>query len=263
MKLSGEQNMANTYTPSQKNEAFAFMVAGANMKLISKHLKIPVRTLYAWRRESRIQEELQQIITKNTLAAEQQLQQLQQKAELPPIEQSAFGMTREELVKALEVEYIPSPYEDLRQALMKDINQVQPSISEDPDSAHVRALAVSRMIDDVIRLEPFTRREKPDLNIIKYEYQDGTYHDIPQWSNRIYERAQQAFDAVIRQARREYYAIKGEDYEESNYFEHPSLEELAQMHFTAEDFIPQHTGILAWWVEHQKKYPRYTNNQSY
>jgi transposase-like protein len=258
--------MSQRYSPSQKMEALTLLEeAGANIENLSRKLKIPVRTLYAWRKESRLQDQLQQISTKNTLAAEEKLQQLQQNPQLPPLENSAFGMTREQLAQALEVEYIPGHFNTIRQDLWTHIRLVQASISEDPDSAHVRALAVSRMLDDVLRLDEICRIEKPNLNVIKYEYRDGTYHNIPEWNNRVYERADQAYWAVLMQARREYYALKGEDYDDKSYrsssdqpydsAEYPTLAELAEMHFTVEDFIPTPRGFHSWMQERQSQTP--------
>jgi hypothetical protein len=246
------------YTPHQKEQALLTLQEhDGDTTLVSRLLNIPSRTLYDWRKKHEASHK-SQIPQENFVPPPPQIPQIPQ---LPPLEQSAFGMTRDELIQALQAEYIPSPYNDLRQSLMGHISILQTSISDDLASAHVLALAVSRMLDDVFRLEDLCRREKPPINIIKYEYPDGTYHNIPQWSNIIYGRAQEAYDAVMRQARREYHALKGEPYEESNAIYQPTLEELAQMSFTAEDFIPQHTGILAWWEG--RKQQAQTNNPNF
>jgi transposase-like protein len=236
----------------------------------SSVLNIPERTLYTWRRKQRkglLQEKIVQQRQQNE-QNKQNAHAATATAQLPPRQLSALGMTKEELIQAFEAEYIPSPYTDLRNALMLHISYLQASISDDPDLAHIRALAISRMLDDVLRLEPLCRVEKPQPNIIKHEYRDGTYHNIPEWSNAVYFRADQAYYAVLMQARREYYELQGIPYDETylpmtpnqeyDTVEYPTLAELADMHFTIEDFIPRNTGYMAW-MENQHALPKTSN----
>lgn len=242
------------YSPQEKSQALrSLQEHEGDISHVSTLLNIPERTLYTWRKDYESLNLHEKSIPQNL-----QNQRNQQNPELPPLELSAFGMTREQLAKALEIEYIPSPFNTMRENLWTHIKILQTSISEDPDTAHVRALAVSRMLDDILRLDAICRLEKPNLNIIKYEYRDGTYHNIPEWNNLVYGRADQAYWAVLIQARREYYALKGQVYDEQSYPDqaddlYPTLAQLAEMHFTADDFIPKARGIHAWLEERQSQ----------
>jgi hypothetical protein len=117
---------------------------------------------------------------------------------------TAFGMTYEELEEALKAEYVTSPFTNLHGDLMLHLQHLNFSLTDEPEMAHRKALAFSRIFNVVQQLEEMLRIEKPQLSIIKYEYPDQSYHDIPPWSNAVHERASQAYDAVIREAKRQY-----------------------------------------------------------
>jgi hypothetical protein len=252
--------MARQYTSEEIAVATkALEENGGDISLISTLLGIPERTLYTWRKK----------YLKTSKKSYSPPPLLPPAPETPqqPLHPNPFGMTHEDLQKALETEYVPHPYNDLRQALMADIVKLQPTIAEDPNLAHVRALAVSRMIDDVLRLEAICRVEKPQLTIFKYEYHDGTLHDVPPWSHAIHQRAMRAYEAVIAAAKRQYEEQLANPSDElpadSNSLAEgdepdwdapaPTLEELLAERFKPEDFNPRHTGIHKYLLEDRYK----------
>lgn len=219
------------YTEDEKEHARqCLMNAAWDVPLISLQLGIPERTLYRWKNDWQ----------KNIFSL--------------PTRQTAFGMTREELEDALQAEYISGVYTDLRETLLEHIHNLAPTLSDDPDLAHRRVLAITRLLDRVIQLEKMVRIERPTVQVIKYEYPDETYHEVPYWSNAVYNKAQKAYDTVIERAKREYYRQQGVDYNEmlaQIYNEEPDweteyvLQEVMADNFSPEDFeAPQHTGIL-------------------
>jgi hypothetical protein len=60
-------------------------------------------------------------------------------------------------------------------------------LAADLDSAAVRAMALARLLDRVIKLEPIIASTRPPRPItIQYEYPNGTVHDIPPWKHPDY-----------------------------------------------------------------------------
>jgi hypothetical protein len=248
------------YSPEQKEHAIlALQHYDGDIGRVSRLLNISNRTLYRWRKEMENSNQWRDL-PKNFISSSPPISPISPSPEPPASYTAAFGMTREELEKALEFEYVKHPYEDLRKALMADVQKLQRTIADDPDSAHIRSLAVSRMLGDVLHLDQMCRIEKPQLSIIKYEFPDGTFHDIPPWSHGVHNRAMQAYWTVIEQAKQQHY----EDYlartADPNPLEPsqtddpqasdepdwdatpPTLEELFAERFKPEDFVPKHTG---------------------
>lgn len=254
------------YSAQQKAHALLTLRQhNGDISLVSHLLNIPDRTLYRWRIEMETSDEWRDL-PKNFIPPSPPILPISPSVQ-QPMSPNPFGMTHEELQKALEIEYVPHPYNDLRQALMADIVKLQPTIAEDPNLAHVRTLAVSRMIDDVLRLDAICRVEKLQPVIFKYEYHDGSLHDVPPWSHAIHERAMRAYEAVIAAAKRQYEEELANPSDEpapdspSNVADDeldwdappPTLEELIAERFKPEDFNPKHTGIHKYLLEDRYK----------
>jgi transposase-like protein len=261
--------MSHLYLPEEKAHALDLLHEhNGNVSYVSYLTGISERTLYTWRRHQKYaiaeqegypqpkhwvrqhperQERLQQQKEKRS-----QLQQQQQKI-------TAFGITQAELEEAMKVEYIPSPYTNLHADMLLHLQHLNFSLTDDPETAHIKALAFSRILGDVLKLEELVRIEKPQLSLFKYEYPDKTYHDVPYWSNAVYERATQAYEAVLAEAKRQYEEQQAalnpqpdtpeispspsltSDMEELD--NQPTVEELLAMPFQPEDFTPRHTGF--------------------
>lgn len=175
------------YTQQEKEQvAKRLTETNWDVPLISLEFNIPERTLFRWKRK------------------------WQEKDLSLPQFPLAFGMSQEELEEQLSAAYVPGEYTELRDALMKHIHALTPTLSQDPDLAHRRVLALTRMLDRVLKLEELVRVEKPQINIIKYETPDGFLHDMPYYYNGLHERAERAYDAVISHAR--YVHLKREGY---------------------------------------------------
>jgi hypothetical protein len=263
--------MASSYSLADKAHALDLLHEHNDVPYVSYLTGISERTLYTWRKHLKYamaaQEETSQPKhwVRNHPEHQERLQQQREKAlqqqQRQPNQMTAFGMTQEELEEALTPEYIPSPYTNLHADMLLHLQHLNFSLTDDPENAHRKALAFSRILSDTLKLESLVRIEKPQLSLIKYEYPDKTYHDIPYWSNAIHERASQAYDAVIAEAKRQYEEMQAvmnpetpteesplipvesamPDKEELRH--QPSLEELLAMPFQPEDFIPRHTGI--------------------
>lgn len=183
------------YTHKEKQQAqerLAFR--NGDVPFVSLELNIPERTLYRWKRE------------------------WQEKESTLPQFPLAFGINPAEFEEMLKTTYQPGEYTDLREKLMKHIDALTPTLSEDPDLAHRRALALTRLLDRVFKLEQVTRVEKPQPQIIAYETPDGYLHSMPFYFNGLHERAQRAYDTVIDHARYVYLKQQGYTDEEMQGF---------------------------------------------
>jgi transposase-like protein len=272
--------MPRAYTPEEKAEALALLrEKNGNVPYVSYLLGISERTLYSWRKfagyEARgeqprhwvkEQPERQERLQQQREAFQQHQQQRHQV-------NNAFGMTYAELEDALKVDYIQSPYANLHADMMLHLQHLNYSLTDEPENAHLKALAYTRMLDIAMNLESMVRVEKPQLSIIKYAYPDETYHDVPYWSNAVHQRAWAAYEAVVAEAKRQYEeqqaalkaapleeeteeapisreerpAIQEEEEEEWD-MSQASLDEIMTKPFKPEDFIPKHTGFLKYFL---------------
>jgi transposase-like protein len=278
--------MPRPYTPEEKAEALSLLrEKNGNVPYVSYLLGISERTLYSWRKfagyEARgeqprhwvkEQPERQERLQQQREAFQQHQQQRHQV-------NNAFGMTYAELEEALKVDYIQSPYANLHADMMLHLQHLNYSLTDEPETAHLKALAYTRMLDIAMNLESMVRIEKPQLSIIKYAYPDETYHDVPYWSNAIHQRAWAAYEAVVAEAKRQYEeqqaALKAaataqkeaesasitnkeklpseelpaiQEEEEEWDMSQASLEEIMSKPFKPEDFIPKHTGFLKYFL---------------
>jgi transposase-like protein len=278
--------MPRPYTPEEKAEALSLLrEKNGNVPYVSYLLGISERTLYSWRKfagyEARgeqprhwvkEQPERQERLQQQREAFQQHQQQRHQV-------NNAFGMTYAELEEALKVDYIQSPYANLHADMMLHLQHLNYSLTDEPETAHTKALAYTRMLDIAMNLESMVRVEKPQLSIIKYAYPDETYHDVPYWSNAIHQRAWAAYEAVVAEAKRQYEeqqaALKAaataqkeaesasitnkeklpseelpaiQEEEEEWDMSQASLEEIMSKPFKPEDFIPKHTGFLKYFL---------------
>lgn len=74
-------------------------------------------------------------------------------------------------------------FENLRAQLMKHIFSLAASLTDDPNTAHLRAVALARLLDRVVKLDTLIPAYHPEEHeiIFKFEYPDGSMHDHPPW----------------------------------------------------------------------------------
>jgi transposase-like protein len=271
------------YSPEAKATALDLLhEKGGDVPLVSYLTGISERTLYTWRKQlgySSATQDLEQPQPKHWIRQQPQRQErLQQRREKVLQQQqqhsamTAFGMSYEELEEALKVEFLPSPYTDLHADLLLHLQHMNYSLTDEPSIAHRTALGFTRILDAALKIEEMVRIEKPQLSLLKYEYPDRTFHDIPYWSNAVHQRATKAYEAVVAEAKRQYEeqqaalktapllsdseaadmphepapapaipapAIEEDDWDMGEY----SVEEILAKPFRPEDFVPKHTGF--------------------
>lgn len=71
-------------------------------------------------------------------------------------------------------------YTTLRHKLTHHIELLADTLADDPETIHIRAMALSRLLDRVIKLEDYAVSEEPRHLIIEYAY-DGGLHPHPPW----------------------------------------------------------------------------------
>lgn len=163
--------MSKRYTNQQKADALQQLDDNdGNVMLTAIQTDIPKRTLYEWKRQRKLQ------AIKDGQPASGTLQH--KKSAVPP-QQSAANTDQPD---DDEDPYLRE-YTTIRKRLMDHIFTMTDSLIDDPETAHVRIIALSRLLDRVIKLEALTRKETDDRVIrIEYKYPDGTIHDRPPWA---------------------------------------------------------------------------------
>lgn len=289
--------MHRSYTPEEKARALDLLEEKAgDVSYVSYLTGISERTLYTWKKHLKYMQMEGERETPPPLhwlrqqpERQERLQQQQQKKRLQQQqrqEMTAFGMTHEELEEALKAEYVTSPFTNLHDDLILHLQHLNFGLTDEPEMAHRKALAFSRIFNIVQQLEEMIRLEKPQVSIIKYEYPDQSYHDIPPWSNAVHERATQAYEAVIAEAKRQYEEQRAEinnpsdtieedpaeadhfasdipltDMEELRQQASLTVEEILAKPFTPDDFIPKHTGYHKYFLG-EDPYSRHKQSQS-
>lgn len=160
--------MVRHYTPEQKADYLQHLDDNfGNVTLTALQTGVPSRTLYTWKRERKLQ------AIKNGDPIPGTLRHKKSLVPPPP--------------KADEPEDAQGEYTRLRERLMEHINNLMETLTDDPDTAHLRVVALTRLLDRVIKLEALTAKEGEQVYRIEYKYPDGTIHDIPHWENEDYD----------------------------------------------------------------------------
>ena len=146
------------YPPEQKTAALMILAANyGDLQLTSDQTGIPIRTLTDWKRDG--------------------------------IKQQKNNFHRKQLNMAENAE---NPEDNeffrLREILMEHVFSLSMAISDEEDATtlSIRSLAISRLLDRIIKLDDFipsTFKEKT----VRFEYvYDGSVHNAPPWANPDY-----------------------------------------------------------------------------
>lgn len=79
--------------------------------------------------------------------------------------------------------------QDLRELLMSHVFEIAASLNQNDELVNTRAIAVSRLLDRVMKLDTQIAQIVPDgpqVFRVEYKYPDGTIHDIPIWKHPEY-----------------------------------------------------------------------------
>ncbi len=147
--------MSRRYTPKQKADALQHLDDNyGNVPLTALQTSIPERTLRDWKRLRKL-ETLKQLPPKKVAQRQQQ--------------------------KEYEEEDTTAAYTRIRAHLMQHINTLLDTLTDDPDTANLRAIALTRLLDRTIKLEAFVQNETDHAIRIEYQYPDGSIHTAPPW----------------------------------------------------------------------------------
>lgn len=150
--------MARRYTNQQKADILNQLNANfGNVALTARQTGVPLRTLYTWKREYSPDD-----------PADPALQH-----QKTPLRQHYTAESAEEP---------EGEYARIRARLMQHIDHLLDTLTDDPDTAHLRIMALSRLLDRVIRLEALTR-DDPANDVLRIEYvqPDGSISASPPW----------------------------------------------------------------------------------
>jgi hypothetical protein len=150
-----------------------------DVPLTSLQTRIPERTLYTWKRQFRREENLdanlRQEKTTAAAAAAADLSMADTQMETP----NASTHAAEE---DTENEYVR-----FRDNLIQHIDTLLQTLSDDPDLAHRRAIALTRLLDKVVTLGALVKQTQPIT--IRYEFRqfDGSLAPTPPF--QVHDRA--------------------------------------------------------------------------
>jgi hypothetical protein len=139
-----------------------------DVPLTSLQTRIPERTLYDWKRKLRLQENL------NTHLQQENITAAAATAANSAMPDGAHDESSEDTDKETEHEYVR-----FREHLIRHIDTLLRTLSDDPDLAHRRAIALTRLLDKVIALESLVTKNQPIT--IRYEFRqfDGSLAPTP------------------------------------------------------------------------------------
>ncbi len=155
--------MPKRYTDQQREDTLQHLDDNyGNVTLTALQTNIPARTIYQWKRERKLR---------------------RQQAEPPLLHKKSDALPQKSAANTDHIEDEPQgEYTRLRTRLMQHIDTIVETLTDDPDTAHIRAMALTRLLDRVIKLEALTRTEQPEQVLrVEYLYPDGSIHDIPPW----------------------------------------------------------------------------------
>jgi hypothetical protein len=158
------------YTENEKQHALLRLKQNyGDVPLTSLQTRFPERTLYDWKRKLRLQTNLdrnlqQKKITAAAATAANPDNQLPAQPDTAPPPDSPEP---------------PHEYLRFRANLVQHIDTLLQTLSDDPDLAHRRAIALTRLLDKVITLESLVKERQPIT--IRYEFRqyDGSLKPTP------------------------------------------------------------------------------------
>jgi len=167
MYYKGNQ-VSRRYTEEEKAMALQTLANNlGSIAITSIQTGIPERTLFNWRRKQRLEQQAQAGF-------------LRQHPTLPPqpLPQESSENNRETDEKDEEIH----EFQRLRDQLMEHIFTLSQMISIDPDTAYLKAAAISRLLDRVLKLEAHMPQKDPGRIVIEYyDAMTGKYNNIPPW----------------------------------------------------------------------------------
>ena len=198
--------MARRYTDEEKEEILARLDDNfGNVTLTALQMNIPTRTLQHWKRMRKLE------AFKRGEPAPGNSLLLRKKSDAPQQKQQQVGAQRavsdtEQTPSKGEEDYktqVTKEYTHIRERLMEHINNLIETLTDDPDTAHLRITALSRLLDRVIKLEALVGKETDQVIRIEYKYPDGSIHDKPPWMDPEYVAAQAERQAEFQRRRAE------------------------------------------------------------
>ncbi len=159
--------MSRRYTHQEKTLALQRLDDNfGNVSLTAIQTNISKRTLQEWRNERRVMAFQSGQPDPETLLREKNIAQQQQ--------QNPDPLSYKE----------ENEYAFIRNRLLQHIHAMLENLVDEPDSAHLRVMALTRLLDRVIKLETqvqFHRHEQ----VIRFEYSyDNAIHSVPPWLNK-------------------------------------------------------------------------------
>ena len=156
------------YTDNEKIYALRRLKENyGDVPLTSLQTRIPERTLYTWKRQFQQEENLDAKLRQKKITAAAAAADLT----MPDVEHKE---SNEDTTNEVEHEYVR-----FRENLIRHIDTLLRTLSDDPDLAHRRAIALTRLMDKVITLESLVTKNQPIT--IRYEFRqfDGSLAPTP------------------------------------------------------------------------------------
>ena len=168
MSENGPETMPRRYTAQEREDALRSLdLYQGSIPIASLRTGIPERTLRDWRRRREASDPVDH--------------HNPEEAPLSPEEKSSAVAIRE--------------LRDLRKLLMTHIFTLTTALSQDDDRVQHRSIAVSRLLDRVMKLDREIAQidaNGPLVIRVVRTNPDGTVHDVPSWRNPEWQASQTA-----------------------------------------------------------------------
>ncbi len=179
--------MPSQYTQMDRENALACLEINGSITATSAQTGVPQRTLRYWRQKLQEEQKWQQ-----------NLARLPEKSS--DCRQSGNKIESQEAEEPLE---LPQQLQMLRDQMMRHTFTLSQSLSVDDERINERAIALTRLIDRVLKLETAIQQsgiyKKDQVYRIEYVYPDETIHDIPIWNNPdYYTEEDEEFERELR-----------------------------------------------------------------
>lgn len=167
--------MPRAYTMEKKNEVFRVLAENkGHVMRTSIQTHVPASTIWYWLQRKRLKMEME--------AKAQKGDELQQKEKNALLQQQQ----QIELDDDYEINETYVELQSLRKRLMQHVSDLTDNLSSDHENVNQRAIAISRLLDRIMKLDAQLEKMSPDnymIYRIQYQYPDNSLHDMPIYQN--------------------------------------------------------------------------------
>ena len=175
--------MARKYTDQEKANILQHLDDNyGNVTITSIQTGVPIRTIHRWKRLRKLMAIKNGDPIPGTLRHKKNL--------MPPPQNAATSKSSLRSGEDLggDNDKPNNVYAQIREQMMEHLFTLMETLTDDPDTAHLRISALSRLLDRVIKLETLAGAQQEQVFRFEHMYPDGTIHDVPPWQSMMWVR---------------------------------------------------------------------------